>query len=190
MIDGPSSALSGALFSTPSLQFASVDILFAGAEERARELLSESDGIGQYLLVFLLAATPLLEILIVIPIGVALGLNPILVASVAFAGNVMPVYVLLVASDRVRSMLAARRSDSPPSKRRRRAKRVWDSYGLPGLALSAPIVTGVHVGALIAVGLGATRQSAIVWMTASIALWTVVITVLSVTGATFLSGLL
>ena len=43
-------------------------------ETWARELLVNADGTGQYLLIFLLAATPFLEILVVIPVGITLGL--------------------------------------------------------------------------------------------------------------------
>lgn len=150
-------------------------------EAWARELLASADGIGQYLLIFLLAATPLLEILVVIPVGITLGLQPVTVGLVAFLGNLLPIYGLVFAHERVSAVLERRREDSAPSSRRKRATRLWNRYGLPGLAVASPISTGVHLAALLALGFGSTRRSTALWMTGSIAVWTVLITLGSMT---------
>lgn len=161
---------------------------FAGAaplqEGRVGEWLSGASGPWRYLLVFVLAAIPWLEILLVIPAGVAIGLDPLLVGVVAFAGNALPIYGIVLAYER----LAARFGwgEGGESKRRERARRVWNRYGLPGLALAAPVLTGVHLAAVIALGLGARGRSTLAWMTASIAVWTVAITAATVAGVAVL----
>lgn len=159
----------------------------ASIEDRAREWIADADGYGRYVLIFLLAATPLLEILVVVPIGVALGLDPIAVAIVAIAGNALPVYGIVLAFDRVSSWLDEPSGDGEPSGRRRRAIRVWNRYGLPGLALLGPIVTGVHLAAAIAMSLGARPGRAIGWMTVGIVAWGVAITAASVAGVSLLT---
>jgi len=159
-------------------------------EAWARELITNANGFGQYLLVFLLAATPLLEILVVIPIGVTLGLQPLAVAIVAFFGNLLPIYGIIAAHERVDAFLERRRDASEPSSRRKRAKRLWSRYGLPGLAVASPISTGVHLAALLALGFGSTRRSTALWMTGAIAVWTVVITVGWVTALSAVQSLL
>jgi len=157
-------------------------------ETWARELITNADGVGQYLLISLLAATPLLEILVVIPIGITLGLQPVTVAIVAFFGNLLPVYGLILAHERVAAVLERRRETREPSGRHERARRLWNRYGLPGLAVASPISTGVHLAALLALGLGSTRRSTAVWMTGAIAVWTVVITASSVTALSTLQS--
>ena len=161
--------------------------LGSGLESSASEWIDAASGPVQYLLVFVLAAVPWLEVLVVVPIGVALGLDPVIVAAVAFAGNVLPIYGIVLAHRRVAAWLARRRGGEEPS-RYTRARRIWNAYGLPGLALLAPIVTGVHLAAILALGLGARGRSTLAWMTVSIAAWTVVITVASVAGASVLDG--
>ncbi|XVH33676.1 small multi-drug export protein (plasmid) [Haloferacaceae archaeon DSL9] len=156
--------------------------LFGDIDARARAMIDGASGPWQYVLVFLLAAVPLLEILVVIPIGVALGLNPVFVAAFAFAGNLLPIYGIVLAHDRLRTYLESRRDSDSPSSKRERAERIWQKYGLPGLALLSPVSTGVHLAALIALGLGARGRSTAAWMTGSIALWTVIVTVGSVVG--------
>lgn len=155
-------------------------------EGRARAALEAAGGPVQYALVFVLAAIPLLEVLVVIPIGVAVGLDPVAVAVVAFAGNALGVYAVIAGSDRLRRWRATPDPETE-SKRRRRAKRVWRRYGLPGLAVLGPIATGVHLAAAIAVGLGARRSATVVWMTLGIAVWTVLITAATVAGVAVVS---
>ncbi|WIV68671.1 small multi-drug export protein [Natrialbaceae archaeon AArc-T1-2] len=150
-------------------------------------MIDAASGPWQYLLVFVLAAIPWLEVLVVVPIGVALGLDPAVVAVVAFAGNVVPIYAIVLAHRRVAAWLASRRDGEEPA-RYARARRIWNAYGLPGLALLGPIVTGVHLAAVLALGLGARGRSTFAWMTVSIAVWTVLITVASVAGASVLEG--
>lgn len=158
-------------------------------ESWARDLLVDSSGLLRYGLIFLLAAVPLLEILVVIPLGVGIGSQPVLVACAAFLGNLLPIYGIIAGHKQVAAFLAGRES-SEPSSRRKRAERLWKQYGLPGLAVASPISTGVHLAALLALGLGSTRRSTAVWMTASIAVWTVVITIGSVTALSTIQALL
>ncbi len=155
--------------------------LLTDVEGWVRTTLERAGGPLQYFLIFLFAAIPWFEILLVIPIGIALGLNPLLVGVFAFVGNALPIYGIVIGYERLSAWLEARRgSDSSGSKKR--AVAVWNRYGLPGLALCSPIVTGVHLAALIALGLGARGRDTLVWMTVAIGLWTVVIVVLSVIG--------
>lgn len=147
--------------------------------------LADTDGAWGYAVVFALAAIPWLEILLVIPPAIGIGLDPVTVGIAAFLGNVVPIYGIVAAHHRIAAWWTARRDDGE-SGRYRRAKRVWNRYGLPGLAIAAPIVTGVHLAAVVALVLGARRREVAVWMTASIALWTVVLVALSVAGVSIL----
>jgi len=52
------------------------------------------------------------------------------------------------------------------------------------------MITGVHLGAVVAVLLGARNRSVVVWMTLGVGVWTVVFTVGSVVGFSLLGDLL
>jgi Ca2+/H+ antiporter, TMEM165/GDT1 family len=141
----------------------------------------------EYLSVFFLAATPLVELLVVIPVGIGLGLAPVPVALLAFAGNALPVVAIVALFDRWENW-RRRRADDPgdapaaPSPRRQRAQRVWARYGMPGLALMAPLITGVHLATLAALALGSPRRTVTGWMIASIALWCAAVTAVTIGG--------
>ncbi|WP_331234490.1 small multi-drug export protein [Natronorarus salvus] len=148
-------------------------------------------GLLAYFLVFLAAATPWLEILLVIPPAVAAGLDPVLVAAVALVGNVLPVWGIILGYDGLRGRWRAWRGEgeqstddgeNEPSKRRQRAEGLFRSYGLPGLALAGPILTGVHLATVVALALGGRARPVAIWMGASLALWTAIITLATVYG--------
>ncbi len=149
------------------------------------DALGADAGVG-YVAVFVLAAVPWIEIFFVVPIAVGLGMNPVAVAVLAFLGNVLPVFVILAARGRVGDWWSRRTGDGEPSRRTRRARRLFDRYGTPGLGLSAPMITGVHLGALVAVLLGARDRSVAVWMSLGVGVWTVVFTAGSVAGLSLL----
>ncbi len=165
---------------THSFVIASIEATLSGASDAAA-----------YALVFALAAIPWFEILLVIPPGIALGLNPVAVAVFAFLGNVIPIYGIVVFHDRLSRRLGWGRDDgmkdeSDGSNRYRRARRIWDRYGIAGLSIAAPIVIGVHLAAVIALALRTPGRIVAAWMTVSIALWTVVLVVTTVAGVSLL----
>ncbi len=131
----------------------------------------------QYFLVFLAAATPWLEIMLVIPVAIGLGLAPIPVTLISFIGNALPVFgIVALFRQWERRRGPVRRNWSP------RARRVWDRYGLPGIALAGPVITGIHLATVMALALQANRRSTIVWMSLSLAIWSVVTLVVTLAG--------
>jgi hypothetical protein len=150
--------------------------------------LEDASGLLQYALVFLFAAIPVVEILVVVPIAIGLGLNPVVTGVVAFAGNVGSVYALILFWRRLTDWWAAHRGtdEGDSSDRYARARRLWDRYGLPGVALGGPVLAGVHVAALVALLAGSRSRAVAAWMTAGIAVWTVVLTAASLAGFSLL----
>lgn len=158
--------------------------------EEGTDALRDANGAWQYASIFVLAAVPWLEILVVIPVGIGLGLDPAAVAVVAFLGNVLPIYGIIAFYRQLRAAWDRRRDGTTePSNRRKRAMRIWNRYGLPGLALASPISTGVHLAAVIALAVGSPKRAVGIWMSIGIALWTVVITAGAYYGFEFVSGL-
>jgi uncharacterized membrane protein len=76
------------------------------------------------------------------------------------------------------------------SRRRERAQRTWARYGMPGLALLAPLTTGVHLAAIAALALGSSRSQVTGWLLVSIAAWSASVTLLTVAGVEGLRFLL
>jgi len=155
--------------------------------------IADAGGVIQYGLVFLFAALPWIEILVVIPVAIGVGLNPVVTGVVAFAGNVASVYVLLLSYRRIARWRKRRGSklevNKNTTKRRHKwARSVWDRYGLPGLSLAAPVLTGVHLAALLALAAGSRSRTIGSWMTVGIATWTIALVAGSAFGISLLGS--
>ncbi|QCT03534.1 putative small multidrug efflux protein [Paenibacillus algicola] len=137
----------------------------------------------QYILVFLMGAVPWIEIAAVIPLGILAGLNPVLTGTMAFLGNLATVYGLVVFFDKIRQWRAAKKEAlGKPNKKSDRAIALWNKYGLPGLSLLGPLLIGSHIAIFIAIVFGAKKHLALIWMTISLALWSLVFTLASMYG--------
>ena len=139
-----------------------------------------------YVAVFILAAIPWIELAAIIPLSIAFGLQPIPVAIVGFAGNWLTVFLLIVLFDRFQQWRSRRRAqrgeNAPEGTRQQRAKRIMEKYGLPGLAFTGPLLIGSHIAAAVAMAFGAKRGPVTLWLTISLAVWTVVIAIISYYG--------
>lgn len=134
------------------------------------------DQLLAYLTVLIAAAIPWLEVLLVVPVGIVAGLSPAPVVVVAAAGNVASLVPVVLGGDRLRGWWRRRRGradhdDTAPTGRSVRAQRLFTRYGLPGVALLGPLLTGIHVAALVALAAGADRRRTLWWSTAGVVVW-------------------
>ncbi len=141
------------------------------------------------LIVFLMAAVPTLEIWISIPAGLALGLDPFTAAAVSVLGNFLPVAVLGLGFERLRSWYRSRFPESkrrPPGRARRRFDRIWDRYGLPAVALTAPATLGTHMVIVIVMSAGTRAAPALAWMALGLLAWAAMIAAAAALGMAYL----
>lgn len=155
--------------------------------------------IWQYILLFGLAATPWLEVFLVVPLGIAWGLNPIAVGVVGFLGNWIPILLIAAFFEQLKNWMRRRRAlkkgvsldeideaEVVPETKASRARKIWDRYGIPGLALIAPSLVGTDIAAVLALTFGSSKRWVVLWMTISLALWTILLSVGSHYGLDFI----
>ena len=137
-----------------------------------------------YLTVLLAAATPWLEVLLVVPAGILAGLPAAPTVAVAAVGNIATLVPVVLAGDRLRARLLRRRGQEDDAGPRRggRAQRVLDRYGVPGLAVLGPLLTGAHVAAAVAMAAGAERRRALWWFSLGVAAWAAAVGLLAALG--------
>ncbi|MFK4997505.1 small multi-drug export protein [Bacillus sp. N9] len=94
---------------------------------------------------FLLAATPWFELVTVVPLGILRGLNPIIVVILAFIGNFSTIVLVIYLFEKIKNFIAAKKGTMKDNgKRQKRARKIWNKYGFPGLALWAHFLS-VHI---------------------------------------------
>jgi hypothetical protein len=119
------------------------------------------------------AAAGALDVWVGIITGVALGLSPALSGAVSIASAIVGVTLGVAAGGRLQQLIYRSRR---LAKRRERIERVWKRYGIPGLALQAPLLTGPLLATLLALTLCAPPRPLLLWMLASVVIWGVVLT--------------
>jgi len=158
-----------------------------------------------YLLVFLLAGTPLVELIAVVPLAIVGGLSPVPVAILGFLGNSFTVMLLIVFVDRVLGWMRARKQKrigvpeqvkeelqnneevilKQDSKKEKRARVLFDKYGLPGLTFFGPLFVGSHITAFMGMSFGSKKSLVLGWMLVSLGLWTIISAVAANYGVSF-----
>ena len=119
------------------------------------------------------AAAGALDVWVGIITGLALGLSPAVSGALSIASALAGVALVVALGGRLRHLIYRSRR---LAKRRERIERVWKRYGIPGVALQAPLLTGPLLATLLALALGAPARSLLLWMLASVVLWGLVLT--------------
>lgn len=103
--------------------------------------------------------------------GLALGLSYPLLWAATVAGNLVAVALAFLAGDRLQRWVFRRRWFQA---RRKRVERVWNRYGIIGTSVQAPLLTGTPLAVLVALSLGAPAGKLMLWMVASVMVWSAV----------------
>jgi uncharacterized membrane protein len=111
-----------------------------------------------------------------IPAGLAQGMSPLMVAAVAAISYASGALVVVIAGQPVRDWLMKRFGGQSAINPNSRIRRIWDRYGLIGLALVAPVTTGAQVGALIGLALNAPPRRLLLLLILGGVIWAVVLT--------------
>lgn len=129
-----------------------------------------------YALVFLLSALPFFEALIIIPIAIIAGLSTIPTLLIGLIGNILTVLLVILFMDKIQAWRNRKKDPQAQegNKRYRRARSIWNKFGLPGLAFIGPLFVGSHLTAFVSLLLGGTKKSVTFWMITSLVIWCVV----------------
>ncbi len=140
---------------------------------------------GPLLKLLCTAAAGALDVWVGIITGAALGFSPALSGAVSIASAVVGVTLVVVAGQRLQRLIYRKRW---LVKRRERIERARKRYGIPGLALQAPLLTGPLLATVLALGLGAPPRPLLRWMIASVVFWGATLTGAAALGLSAFSG--
>jgi len=127
-----------------------------------------------------------LELWAAIPAGLVLQLNPLVVGFTAAIGAMLGALVVVLLGERLRTWLVQRHGGSEKKERHGLIYRIWHRFGVIGLGLLAPLITGAPLGAALGLTLGAPAGRLLFWTCLGIVLWS---TVLTLAGALGLAGI-
>ncbi|MGZ0050224.1 small multi-drug export protein [Brevibacillus gelatini] len=122
----------------------------------------------------MVALTSMLELWGAIPIGFVLQLPPILTGIFSALGAIASAGIVIYLGGSLRSWLMKRVEKK--AGRQSRMGRIWEKYGVIGLGLASPLLTGAPLGAAIGISLGAPPGRLMWWMSIGIVIWSIILT--------------
>jgi hypothetical protein len=126
-----------------------------------------------------------------VPAGFVLKLHPVVIGVASGAGSLSATLLVALLGERLRARLLRRRGPAAEAPRERLIDRVWRRYGIIGLGLLAPVLTGAPIGVALGLLLRAPAPRLLFWSTLGIALWAIALTAagaLGVAGITHLTA--
>jgi membrane protein YqaA with SNARE-associated domain len=137
--------------------------------------------------VFLAGATPWLEAIAVVPVGILAGLNPWAVVAAAIVGNCLTIFLFAYLGSEIRTRWLARRiahGKSGESKRFDRAQRFFDRFGIYGIALLGPAFIGTQFAAAVAVAAGVKPLKAATIISGATLFWATAVAIATLVATT------
>lgn len=122
----------------------------------------------------------ILELWAAIPAGTALRLPPLLNGIASGLGAIIGALLVILVGDRLRSWLLKKREKT--HSRESWIYKIWEKYGVIGLGLLSPLLTGAPLGAAIGISLGTPPKRLFFWMSIGIVVWTIILTTISTMG--------
>lgn len=136
---------------------------------------------ARWLAVMLVAAIPFVESYFGSAIGVAIGLHPAVAVTVAVVGNAVSMLAFVLGAHATREKVRQARgtADAEETPKRRRLRRMFDRFGVPGVSILGQTVLPSQITSAAMVGFGASKNAVIAWQIVSIVLWGVLFGVLA-----------
>lgn len=139
--------------------------------------------------VFLVSLVPFLEGYAAAPLGIFIGFPTVPTIIAASLGNWLSIMAIILLYKKLSRRLNAKLTGNRSGKRMEAARKLFNKYGVPGVAFIGPLLFGHHIGASVALVLGASRQYVVLWMTIGVLVWTIAAGVLAALGVDLTSRL-
>lgn len=113
-----------------------------------------------------------------------LDLNPVLVAVMAAAGAILGALAVILLGHRLRDWLMKHHGGGKkPGGKRGFIYRIWDRFGIAGLGLLAPVLTGAPLAAALGVSMGVPARRLLLWISIGTLVWSPLLTAAGILGA-------
>lgn len=143
--------------------------------------------IVQALVVFILGV---LELWLAIPVGLVMGLNPVAIAIMSILGAICGALIVARVGERFRNWLSQKYGWDILKKRQGVIHKIWLKYGVIGLGLLSPFVTGAPLGTALGIALGTPKKRLLLWIGIGIVLWGIGLTIAGAMGKLFIEDLI
>ncbi|MBS2212918.1 small multi-drug export protein [Carboxylicivirga mesophila] len=132
--------------------------------------------IGKYIAVYLTGATGIYK---GIPVGIALGLKPLLIASLVALGAMSSALLVYFSGEPFRRWLLEKYGSKTFEQKKAKFSRWMDKYGVPGLGLMVTGLLGPFIALIIGMALLDDTRKFLLYLLTGIVLWSFGLTYLT-----------
>jgi len=116
----------------------------------------------------------IVELWLAVPAGFLMGLHPVLTALAAIAGQIIAVLLIYKLASALRNWIIHRYfGDARERLKNSHLYRIWLRYGVVGLGLLAPLITGAAVATALGVAFDAPKRKLLFWIVIGVVLWAI-----------------
>ena len=115
------------------------------------------------------AAIPWVESYVGAALGVVAGVTPWIAIPAAIVGNTLSMVAIVSTAHAARESITTEPATRSP--RRERLRRLFDTYGVPGVSLLGQTILPSQLTSAAMVSFGAPKQTVMFWQVISIVLW-------------------
>ncbi|MDV2581900.1 small multi-drug export protein [Alkalibacillus haloalkaliphilus] len=121
--------------------------------------------------IFLLSLIPFVESPGGAAIGTLIGLPILLVLVISMFGNWLSLMMIIVPFNAWLVRFRESKQKGFIHRRASKAKERYEKYGVPGVALLAPLIASGHIAAFASLAAGASKRKVVYWHVISIVIW-------------------
>ncbi|RPF53468.1 small multi-drug export protein [Aquisalibacillus elongatus] len=136
--------------------------------------LSEVNEFIQSIGIFLLSLIPFVESPGGTAIGALIGLPIIFALAISIIGNWLSLMAIILPFNAWLVKFRNAKQKGFIHKRASKARERYEKYGVPGVALLAPLVASGHIAAFASLAAGASKRTVVFWHVVSIVVWGVI----------------
>ena len=114
----------------------------------------------------------LLELWIAIPAGLYMKVDVNTILVLTMTGGITGVSIVIFAGSKIRSHLV--KAEKALGERKSWSMKVWEKYGVIGLGLLSPFLTGAPIGAALAITFGGKPLPGLFWFSLGVVLWSLI----------------
>ena len=122
--------------------------------------------------------TAMFELWVAIPIGIGFKLEPIIIIMATSLGaTIGSIFVILLGNGIQKLIL---RGHKQKAEKETTIKKIWNKYGVIGLGLLSPLLTGAPLGVALGLMFNAEKKKLLIFVVLGIIIWSTVLTLIGV----------
>lgn len=142
----------------------------------------------KYLSIFSVA---FIELWAAIPMGIGFKIHPILIILISSLGAFSGAILVIVFGSKIQKLIAKNYTHSEKKETKEKLiQKIWKNYGVIGLGLLSPLITGAPIGIALGILFNAKKRDLLIFTSIGILFWSTFLTFIGYYGSELFTSLI